>query len=268
MTATIARRVFLRDVGKGSVAIAVFGFLAACSSEGSGATTVPATTVPAAPPTTPPEPATTEASAATGPPTTQPAGSTLTRVNRGFVSAYILSRAGEAALVDTGDAGSASAISDALTTVGLGWDSVGHVILTHRHPDHVGSLDPVLTNAASAAAYAGEADIPRISTPRPLTAVSDGDQVFDLEIIATPGHTAGHLSVLDPISGVLVAGDAMNGVDGGVAGANPAFTDDLDQANESIKKLAQLTFQTVVFGHGEPVEGNASAAVAALAADL
>jgi glyoxylase-like metal-dependent hydrolase (beta-lactamase superfamily II) len=40
------------------------------------------------------------------------------------------------------------------------------------------------------------------------------------------------------------------------------------QAADSIKKLAALSFDSVYFGHGEPVEGNASPLVAELAAAL
>jgi glyoxylase-like metal-dependent hydrolase (beta-lactamase superfamily II) len=101
-----------------------------------------------------------------------------------------------------------------------------------------------------------------------LVAVEDGDTVFNLEVIATPGHTPGHISVYDRAGGLLVAGDAMNGANGGVIGANPDFTPDMATANESIRKLAALTFDTVVFGHGEPVSGGASNQVAQLAAGL
>ena len=73
---------------------------------------------------------------------------------------------------------------------------------------------------------------------------------------------------MTPLSGLLVAGDALRGEDGGVIGANPRFTDDMALANESVKKLAALQFETLVFGHGDPVEGGASGQVAALAATL
>jgi glyoxylase-like metal-dependent hydrolase (beta-lactamase superfamily II) len=42
----------------------------------------------------------------------------------------------------------------------------------------------------------------------------------------------------------------------------------MGQAAESIKKLAALSFDSVYFGHGEPVEGDASPLVVALAASL
>jgi glyoxylase-like metal-dependent hydrolase (beta-lactamase superfamily II) len=186
-------------------------------------------------------------------------------VNLGFVSAYVLVRSGEAAVVDTGVAGSEADIEAALVAAGLGWDSVGHVILTHLHPDHIGSAAAVMTAAPDAVGYAGAADIPAISAPRPLTAVDDGDRVFDLRIVATPGHTPGHISVLDDVGGILVAGDALNTAGGLASGPNPQFTPDMDTAMASVAKLAGFGFETLLVGHGDPVTSGASAQVAELA---
>jgi glyoxylase-like metal-dependent hydrolase (beta-lactamase superfamily II) len=267
----MSRRAFMMDLGKGTLAVAVFGLTAvACSSDeaddvGTTAATIAGSTKPptTTPPTTTPE--------TTAPVTTTPPAATAAtweRVNLGFVSAYILARAGEAAIVDTGVAGSEDAIEASLGVLDLSWGNVGHVIVTHLHQDHQGSLPAVLSRAPEASAYAGAADIPQISSPRELIAVGDGDSVFDLEIIDTPGHTPGHISVYDRVGGLLVAGDALNGADGGVIGANPDFTPDIPTADASIAKLATLTFETVVFGHGEPVIGGASQQVAALSASL
>ncbi|HJM88610.1 MAG TPA: MBL fold metallo-hydrolase [Dehalococcoidia bacterium] len=87
-------------------------------------------------------------------------------------------------------------------------------------------------------------------------------------MVETPGHTPGHISLIDPTGGLLLAGDALNGSGNGIAGPNPRFTPDMAQANESVRKLATRSFETAVFGHGDPVEGNASALVATLAAGL
>jgi glyoxylase-like metal-dependent hydrolase (beta-lactamase superfamily II) len=187
----------------------------------------------------------------------------------GTVSAYLLARGTEVAIVDTGNPGSAPVIEQSLSTIGLGWSNVGHVILTHLHPDHIGSLGPVMDSASTADGYAGEADISAMSaSPRPIIAVGDDDQVFGLDIIETPGHTAGHISVLDSVGGLLVAGDALFGEGGGVVVSLPRFTSDLAQADESVKKMANFQFDTVVFGHGDPIVVGADAAVAALAASL
>jgi glyoxylase-like metal-dependent hydrolase (beta-lactamase superfamily II) len=201
-------------------------------------------------------------------PSTLPSGSpgpvAWHRVNLGFVSAYLLARGAEVAVVDTGVEGSETAIGDGLTAIGLDWDSVGHVILTHHHPDHAGSVNAVLDAAPLATGYAGAADIPAITAPRPLTAVEDGELVFDLRVIATPGHTAGHIAVLDEIGGVLVAGDAVV-TQGGAVGAPPAeFTEDMATAMASVAKLATFPFDTLLVGHGDPIEGDASAMVGAL----
>ena len=199
---------------------------------------------------------------------------TWQRVSLGFVSAYVLARDAEAAVVDTGVAGSAADVAAALELLGLGWNAVGHVILTHSHGDHVGSVGEVLTQAATATGYAGAADIPQITSPRELVAVSDGDTVFGLQIVATPGHTPGHVSVFDSPGRLLVAGDALNGTDamggepGGVAGANPQFTADLVAADDSVRKLASLDVDTILFGHGEPVVGGAVDKLAELAASI
>ena len=284
-----SRRVFLRDLGRGAVALAIVGVGAACSDaddddaggggEAGAAIPTPCQVSPSCSPpvitegTSTPDataaataaPSATESAAGGGPGV---AAVEWRRVSLGFVSAYVLVRGGEAAIVDTGSGGSAGAIEEALGLAGVGWGGVGHVIATHAHGDHVGSLGAVLAAAPDAAVYAGAGDIPSIASPRPLLAVGDGDRVFELEIIATPGHTPGHVSVLDPVGGLLVAGDALIGQGGAVVGPNPQFSSNHDLAIASVGKLASLQFETVVFGHGDPVEGGASARVAALAATL
>ena len=78
---------------------------------------------------------------------------------------------------------------------------------------------------------------------------------------------AGHFSFLDP-AGLLLAGDAINGSGAGVIGPDRRFTADMDVAVASVGKLAGLGFDTVVFGHGDPVVGDAATMVEALAASL
>jgi glyoxylase-like metal-dependent hydrolase (beta-lactamase superfamily II) len=266
----VTRRTFLTQFGRTSLAVAFLGVAAACSSDSEATTAAAASTGDTAATDAPATTAATAITEETAPETTVAATGSARweRVNLGFVSAYVLERGGEGVIVDTGVEGSESQIEEILVLLDLDWDDVGHVILTHLHPDHIGSLEAVMENAVSAAGYAGEADISGIASPRALTAVSDGDGVFDLEIIHTPGHTPGSISVLEPAGGLLLAGDALNGEGGGVVGANPQFSSDMTAADESVRKLAGLTFDAVVFGHGDPVVGGADAQVAALAAEL
>ena len=189
------------------------------------------------------------------------------RVDLGFVSAYIFVRGGEAALIDTGTSGSASQIEAGLSDLGLGWPDLSTIILTHKHGDHVGSLPAIMEMAADAAAHAGEADIPAIEAPRSVSPLNDGDTIFGLRVIGTPGHTPGHISLLEPGS-TLIAGDAINGSDGGVIGPNPRFTPDLETAHASVTVLGGFEYDVVYFGHGEPLLTDGAQLVAALADTL
>lgn len=254
--AFVTRRMLLRDMGKAGVAVMVLG-TAACSSDVTdNATPTPddGSTSSSSTDNTTSVPPDSTASTDAGPTTTESTGPghRWQRANLGFVSAYILYRGGEAALVDTGVEGSEGDIESALAEIGLDWGSVGHVIITHRHPDHQGSLDAVI-GASDAPWYAGVGDIEAINATTEGTVVATGDNVFDLRIIETPGHTPGHVSVLDDAAGILVAGDALNGADGGVIGPDPDFSEDMEAATASVFLIAGLEFETILFGHGEPV---------------
>ena len=262
-TPAISRRVFLADLGRGAAAIAIVG-LAGCAPTG-GTPAPPSSAAPTTPPGSSPGGSPPPSVAGSAPPSGDGALA-WHRVNLGFVSAYVLVRGGEAAIVDTGVAGSEGDIEATLTAVGLGWDAVGHVILTHKHGDHAGSASAVLARATAAQGYAGSADIPSISAPRELRAVADGDDVLGLTIVATPGHTAGHIGVHDATASLFVAGDALRTSDGAPAPPGAEFTEDMDTAYASIAAIGALTFETLLVGHGDPIETGASALVAQLTA--
>jgi glyoxylase-like metal-dependent hydrolase (beta-lactamase superfamily II) len=263
-TIDLTRRSFLIHASRGTIALAVLG-VAGCGPSAVGSARPSGDASSSAAPD-PSMPTATGGGASTPPAPASSGGVTWERANLGFVSAYVLARGGEAAIVDTGGGGSEGTIHDALVAAGLDWAQVGHVILTHRHGDHAGSIGAVLTAASSATAYAGEADIPAITSPRRLSAVADGETVFGLRIVATPGHTAGHIAVFDEVGGILVAGDALGTSTGTLMGSNPQFTEDAEQAKASVVKMGNLTFETLLVGHGEPILEGASAQVAALAA--
>ncbi|MFV1999601.1 MAG: MBL fold metallo-hydrolase [Acidimicrobiia bacterium] len=274
MTCDTERRRFLHTVGTGALGVAIFGVVAAaCSSdEPASSSTSPSTTAGAV--------ATTTTAAAVGATTTTTTATVVTttsapvtelvtskRVNLDFVSAYIIDRGDGLVVVDTGVGGSAAAINAVIEEYGKSWNDVGYLIATHDHPDHVGSFNAVLNLATGADVFAGDPDAPGIAADRPITPLLDGDIVNGIQIVATPGHTPGSISLLDPDVG-LFAGDAMQGANGTAIGPNPRFTPDLPTAFESVKKLATFTYEQAFFGHGEPVLVGASDAVRTLAASL
>jgi glyoxylase-like metal-dependent hydrolase (beta-lactamase superfamily II) len=243
----VNRRQLLVGMGRGSLVVAVLG-MAACSEKDSGASGARSTSG-------------TGSASATG----QADGALAwERVNLGFVSAYVLIRGSRAAVVDTGVEGSEDAIGEVLDAAGPGWARVSDVILTHRHADHAGSLPEVMKRASAATGHIGEADLAQISSPRPLKVAADGSEIFGVQVVATPGHTLGHISVFDPETGVLVTGDAVRNTSG-LQGSDPQYTDDQDAAAASLTKLAKLPVKTILFGHGEPLTSGAAAALGALA---
>jgi glyoxylase-like metal-dependent hydrolase (beta-lactamase superfamily II) len=85
------------------------------------------------------------------------------------------------------------------------------------------------------------------------------------QIIHTPGHTPGHVSLFRMEDRVLLAGDAFcttkpeSFFKSSIAqvpelhGPPAYFTSDWDQARHSVQKLAQLEPQTLAPGHGKPI---------------
>jgi len=206
----------------------------------------------------------------TGRQASDPGGDGIRRVplgQNGFTTSYIVIRGKEAAIVDTGVGGSSARIGEVVKGAGLGWDAVRHLIVTHYHSDHAGSVGEVLNQATSATVWAGAEDIPRFQSPRPVQAAQDGAEVFGLRVIATPGHTLGHISVYDAAASTFITGDALMNV-GSLTSSPPQFTADMAKAAESVRKIAGLTFERAYFMHGEPIEEGASAQINALALSL
>lgn len=71
-----------------------------------------------------------------------------------------------------------------------------------------------------------------------------------IEIISTPGHMPGHISVYIKDSKTLIAGDAMVIEDGKLSIANPQYTLDIDEAKKSISKLLNYKIDRIICYHG------------------
>ncbi len=248
--------------------------LAACGSSGSSTASTTTSTTAGTDSSAAPSTSTTDEVAAeadpspdTSTPAAAPSELQLQHVALGFVSAYVLVRGTEAAIVDTGVEGSGDAINDALSMMGLAPADVRHIVLTHNHGDHVGGLGELEAAMTNATVYAGAGDVDSIQTSLNLAQVGDGDEVFGMGVVGTPGHTVGSISVFDTDTGLLVAGDAINGDnEGGITGANPNFTPDMDTANASVAKMAALAPRIAAFGHGgAPVTEDVTAKLAAIA---
>ncbi len=210
----------------------------------------------------------------------------------------ILDDAHGATLVDTGVPGMEGDILAALEALGLGWSDVKRVILTHHDLDHIGSL-PAVVAASGAEVLALEAEAPYIQgdkpgqktpTPEmvasmppemkarfalpanaPVTRMLHDNEILELaggvKVVATPGHTVGHLSLYVVQDGVLVTGDAMVSAEGQLKGPMERATPDMPEALRSVQKLAQLPARTVLTYHGGVVDRDAAIQLARVAGD-
>ncbi len=165
------------------------------------------------------------------------------------VRAYLVPHDSGLVLVDTGMDESGEALDAALTQAGASWSDISHVVITHGHPDHVGALGHVCRMAPDARLVAHPAEGIADTTP-----LSDGEVVGTLRAFATPGHTPGHLSLIDEDRGVLLIGDCVGVVGGQMVRAPEPFTADLEEAERSLHRLNDLRGARVCFAHGPELE--------------
>jgi len=152
-----------------------------------------------------------------------------------------------------------------LKALGVKPNNIGRVAISHRHGDHAGNL--TLYSKATILMQRGEY-LPMANAKKPYFAkgqkimLLDGDyDVFgdgSVTIIATPGHTPGHQSLLVkmPKSGAyILTGDAVHFQISWDRGFVPKFNSDKDQTLKSIARLKQLARQhraQIWIGHDKP----------------
>jgi glyoxylase-like metal-dependent hydrolase (beta-lactamase superfamily II) len=151
------------------------------------------------------------------------------------------------------DATEADRLEARLREAGLDPAAVRHHVFTHLHVDHVGAgplpgARVVLGAREWAAATARGARLRgylRAGIEDPQTVDGDHDLYGDgsIRLLATPGHTAGHQSVLvTPSEGprVLIAGDAVYSEAALIAGTIDGVGVAPDRARESIDRLREI----------------------------
>ena len=184
-------------------------------------------------------------------------------------------------LVDTGTANSVGRIRDAIAALGSGPEDLRRIFLTHQHDDHTGGLRGLLEWAPNAEVGASphEADVisgRREKDPfgnpliRRLTrnvklptapvgkVLREGDLVCGFRIIATPGHTLGHVSLLRDGDGLLFTADAFGRMPRKLrVGVRKALCADPALARRSAEKLLTEEFGTVILAHGKTLRAGA-----------
>tara|TARA_R110002012_G_scaffold279451_3_gene467504 strand:+ start:36064 stop:36426 length:363 start_codon:yes stop_codon:yes gene_type:complete len=89
----------------------------------------------------------------------------------------------------------------------------------------------------------------------------EGELLEGVEVIHTPGHMPGHVSIYLTHRQTLIAADAVVVENGELEIANPQFTLDMPTALASVKKLERLAIDRLVCYHGGLFGRDASSAL-------
>jgi glyoxylase-like metal-dependent hydrolase (beta-lactamase superfamily II) len=213
-------------------------------------------------------------------------------VQLGLINAYVVLEDDGVTVIDALNPKGESRILAAAEALGA---PIKRIVLTHAHPDHVGSLDAlvaavpgveVITSGREAKLLAGDRSLepgepadgkflgkPLAITTRATRTVEDGDTVGSLRVIASPGHSPGHVAFLDERDGTLFGGDVYSTIGRVATTAGPDLRFPLPGfvtwsrpiELESAKKLRALDAQRLAPGHGKVVESPGTAMDRAIA---
>lgn len=195
-----------------------------------------------------------------------------------FVIVYLI--VGETVwLIDAGVAGAEEAIAAYLCEIGREIGEVRTLVLTHSHPDHVGGARAIqaMTGCSVLAHPAERAwieDVALQARERPVPGferlvggsvpinrlLEHGDSLavgegLTLDVLHTPGHSQGSISLFLREEGALFSGDAVP-----LAGDLPIF-ESVSQSTDSIQRLCDVPgMQVLLAAWDEPRWGDAATA--------
>ncbi|QPP07112.1 MBL fold metallo-hydrolase [Streptomyces bathyalis] len=200
----------------------------------------------------------------------------VTWQRRPFPDANLLLLHGrQPALVDSGFVGHAE---ETAAWVRAHAGHLTRVVNTHWHSDHVGGNALLQAGGAGIAASAPDAHavarrdagccvaeyLDQPVAPYTVDEPLEDGQVLrlgdaDWEVVRTPGHTPGHLSLWQPEERLLVAGDALSDYDVGWVNLALDGPDAAATALDSLHRLAGLAPRVLLPSHG-PIPTDPSAA--------
>jgi ribonuclease/clavin/mitogillin len=134
-----------------------------------------------------------------------------------------------------------------------GWRQPARVLLTHRHPDHLGGVEALRTRFG--ALRVSKMRHRDAQLPEPVDDLRDGEVVQGQEATLVPVHTPGHAS--DHLCYYLVEEKALFTGDvvlGGSTTVIPSGDGDLLDYMSSLRRLQSLEIRRIYPAHGPVIE--------------
>jgi glyoxylase-like metal-dependent hydrolase (beta-lactamase superfamily II) len=173
---------------------------------------------------------------------------------------------GKRILIDPGHAHLLGNVRSGLERLALSTREIDLIVLTHGHPDHVEGIRAFERNGTSVALHSDELPLMRkIAALHPGVAglvglepdilLREGEMRagdLTLQVIQTPGHSPGSISLYWPERKVLFTGDTVfhQGV-----GRTDLPGGSGEMLKESIRRLSLLDVDILLPGHGPIVSG-------------
>ena len=174
---------------------------------------------------------------------------------------WVLRANGNAVVVDPGDA------APVLAHLAATGDRLAAILLTHHHGDHVGGVGELIKNCINCGAAPPMVFGPAAENIEGVShALDSGERIslesldLELDVLAVPGHTRGHLAYFGAtigVDGALFCGDTLFG-----AGCGRLFEGTPAQMHASLAKIAVLPAPTFVYCAHEYTQANVRFALA------
>jgi|GEM_PF-227620 len=178
-----------------------------------------------------------------------------------FLLGYVADSERKLTLVDAGDTRSLDVLLAAFAESGVELSRIERIVLTHCHPDHVGNV-AALKESTGATVFAHRLEQPHIERFDAELQIDNwiepGEPIpcdgFTLQTIFTPGHSPGHCCVVEPETGILLAGDMISGFGSvGIFPPHGSMRDYIESLRRLLAAHEAQPFSIVGPGHGPPI---------------
>lgn len=199
-------------------------------------------------------------------------------------------------LIDTGYPDQIGLLEESAKQNDISLDKLTHIIITHHDYDHVGSLAALKRRFPHVKILASRIEKEYIEKQRKPLRLEQAEKIYPslsevdkeqalifhktlesvegaevnevlenhqilpvgngIEVVFTPGHTAGHISLYIKENKTFIAGDALVLMDDKLVIPYPHFAYDADKAKESVKHLFSYEIEELICYHGGLIKSN------------